>query len=67
MLRLGRRNGALSLEQVLALALAGFFAFGAEPSVAVPHCSLVQGYNEENCGAGDVECHERENARSTDT
>ena len=67
MLRLGCRNGALSLEQVLALALAGLFAFGAEPGVATPHCSLDQGYNEENCGAGDIECHERENARSTDT
>jgi len=46
---------------------AGLFAFGAEPGVATPHCSLDQGYNEENCGAGDIECHERENARSTDT
>ena len=51
----------------MALALAGLFAFGAESSVAVAHCSLDQGYNEENCNAGDVECHEREKSRSTDT
>ena len=51
----------------MALALAGLFAFGAVSSVAVAHCSLDQGYNEENCSAGDVECHEREKAKSTDT
>ena len=67
MLRLGRRKGALYLERVLALALAELFVFSTGSNVAVAHCSLDQGYNEENCSAGDVECHEREKARSTDT
>ena len=51
----------------MALALAGLFAFGEVSSVAVVHCGLDQGYNEENYSAGDVECHERKKARSTDT
>ena len=44
----------------MALALAGLFAYGAEPSVAVAHRNLDQGYNGENCNAGDIECHEGE-------
>ena len=55
------------MKQFLALALAGLFVFSTESNVAVAHCSLDQGYNEENCSAGDVECHEREKAKSTDT
>ena len=52
-------------ENVFGLVLAGLIAFGAEANLATAHCSVDQGYYEENCAAGDAECYEREKAQYT--